>query len=64
MPSEPHGCQDEDRAGTETPAAADDGRTPAPAAIDTVFAPQDGLSGFIPQVIREERLDMPEPSDA
>jgi len=63
MPSEPPVVPNDDRAGTGAPAAGDDRVTPGPvpAAIDTVFAPQDGLSGFIPQVIREHGEEAADP---
>lgn len=66
MPSEPHVPQDDDLAGAAAPTPGDDDPAlgPAPGAVDTVFAPQDGLSGFTPQVIRERREDAPGPIGA
>lgn len=64
MTSDPHVPVDDDPAGTAAPAPGDAVVSdPVPGAVDTVFAPQDGLSGFSPQVIRERRdgEDAPEP---
>lgn len=65
MSNEPHGPEDDAPAGTRSPTPGEDAAAPGPApdVVDTVFAPQDGLSGFVPQVIRERRdgEDAPEP---
>lgn len=55
MPIEPRVPLDEAASGATMPSPDDPatGRDRGSIAVDTVFAPQDGLSGFVPQVIRE-----------